>query len=142
MADSIEGNVPLTVNFTNSSVGDELSYSWDFGDGGTSYDASPRHTYNSTGTFNAILTVTNVYGSNSKTSSVVVTQDTGDDRRDEEEEKREEKKEEKREEKKEGNGNGNGKGGNGKGGNGERNGGNGKGGNGERNGGNGRNGRR
>ena len=134
MADSIEGNVPLTVNFTNSSVGDELSYSWDFGDGGTSYDASPQHTYNFTGTFKATLTVTNVYGSNSKTSSVVVTQDTGgDDRREEEEEKREEKKE--------GNGNGNGKGGNGKGGNGN---GNGKGGNGNGKGGNGngRNGRR
>ena len=74
----IEGNVPLTIDFTNSSVGDNLSYSWDFGDGSTSTDSSPQHTYNSIGTFIVSLTVTNTYGSNSKTSEVLVTEARGD----------------------------------------------------------------
>ena len=74
----IEVNVPLTVDFTNSSVGDNLTYSWEFGDGSTSVDPSPQHVYNQTGTFNVLLTVTNIYGSNSKTSQVVVIQDTAD----------------------------------------------------------------
>ena len=78
----IEGNVPLTVDITNSSVGDNLTYSWEFGDGSTSVDPSPQHVYNQTGTFNVLLTVTNIYGSNSKTSQVVVTQDTGDTQQD------------------------------------------------------------
>ena len=82
--ETIEGNVPLTVDFINNSVGDNLTYSWDFGDGrdSTSTDASPQHTYNQLGTFNVALTVTNTYGSNSKRSQVVVIQDTGDDQRD------------------------------------------------------------
>ena len=74
----IEGNVPLTIDFTNSSVGDNLSYNWDFGDGSTSTDSSPQHTYNSIGTFIVSLTVTNTYGSNSKTSEVLVTEARGD----------------------------------------------------------------
>jgi PKD repeat protein len=52
------GTVPLTVQFTNQSSGQISSYFWNFGDGTTSTEASPRKTYASVGTFNVFLTVT------------------------------------------------------------------------------------
>jgi PKD repeat protein len=42
------GNAPLTVDFTVEAShpdGDPLSYSWDFGDGNTSTDQNPTHTF-------------------------------------------------------------------------------------------------
>lgn len=39
-----------------------VSYLWNFGDGETSTEQNPAHQYNSTGTFNACLTVTNQFG--------------------------------------------------------------------------------
>jgi len=47
--------VPFTVNFTNNSV-NASSYLWDFGDGTTSTETNPSHTYASLGTFNVVLT--------------------------------------------------------------------------------------
>jgi len=41
----------------NNSTGNNLTYSWDFGDGGTSTDAYPIHTFQSLGTFNVCLTI-------------------------------------------------------------------------------------
>ena len=49
-----------SVSFANSSSdsdGDKLSYSWDFGDGSTSNEASPVHNYASEGTYAVKLTV-------------------------------------------------------------------------------------
>ena len=49
-----------TVKFTNKSTdtdGDELTYSWDFGDGNTSTDKNPSHTYESNGKYTVELTV-------------------------------------------------------------------------------------
>src|SRR5690606_23206309 len=54
-------NVPATVNFTNTSVGGN-SYSWDFGDGGTSASASPSHTYSTPGSYAVRLIVSNAQG--------------------------------------------------------------------------------
>ena len=54
--------VGLTVNFTNTSTGG-ASYSWNFGDGGTSTEANPTHVYTSAGVYNVTLTVTNGCGS-------------------------------------------------------------------------------
>jgi glucose/arabinose dehydrogenase len=58
---------PLTVNFSSSGTVDPenqaLTYSWVFGDGGTSTQANPSHTYNTRGVFNARLTVSD--GTNS-----------------------------------------------------------------------------
>ena len=47
----------LAVTFTNASVGAQ-SYSWDFGDGATSNEANPTHTYTTTGDQTVKLTVT------------------------------------------------------------------------------------
>lgn len=54
----VDGN---TVKFTNESTdadGDELTYSWDFGDGNTSTDKNPSHTYEVKGEYTVVLTVT------------------------------------------------------------------------------------
>lgn len=52
---------PLTVNFTNQSTGG-VSYLWNFGDGNTSTQASPTHTYSAYGNYNVTLIVTNSSG--------------------------------------------------------------------------------
>lgn len=50
---------PLTVSFVNNSTATPpapLSFSWDFGDGGTGTDAHPQHTYSRQGVFTVTLT--------------------------------------------------------------------------------------
>ncbi len=73
-ASSTSGNVPLTINFTDSSPGSPTSWKWTFGDGGTSTDKNPVHIYNKTGQFSVTLTANNANGSNAltKTSYIVV----------------------------------------------------------------------
>lgn len=51
-------NAPLVTQFT--SVGSYESYTWNFGDGGTSTLANPTHTYVSNGNYTVSLTVSNV----------------------------------------------------------------------------------
>ena len=50
-------SAPLTVAFTGGDSGG-VSYAWDFGDGSTSTEANPRHTYKRVGSYDATLTVT------------------------------------------------------------------------------------
>jgi len=54
------GDVPLAVQFDGSASGGcpPVTYSWDFGDGGTSAEQNPNHTYQTMGDFTASLTVT------------------------------------------------------------------------------------
>ncbi|MGM0650930.1 MAG: C25 family cysteine peptidase, partial [Bacteroidota bacterium] len=47
-----------TVNFTDLSTNSPTSWSWDFGDGGTSTDENPAHEYTSAGTYTVELTAT------------------------------------------------------------------------------------
>ncbi|MET8051608.1 PQQ-dependent sugar dehydrogenase [Streptosporangium sp. NPDC005286] len=60
-ADRVSGKAPLTVAFSSAGSsdpdGDALTYSWAFGDGGTSTAANPTHTYTTDGTRTATLTV-------------------------------------------------------------------------------------
>jgi len=60
LANLTSGEVPLTVAFgTNISGGlPPYTYSWDFGDGGTSSSQSPSHTFTSTGVFDVQVSVT------------------------------------------------------------------------------------
>lgn len=59
------GEAPLSVAFNGSgsdSDGSIVSYVWEFGDGSTSTEQSPSHTYNTAGTYTAKLTVTDDIG--------------------------------------------------------------------------------
>jgi PKD repeat protein len=79
------GTVPLTVKFTGTGTDDDgyiVSYYWDFGDGGTSPIQSPSHVYINSGTYVAILTVTDNRGATdsvSKTINVEVIKDSDND---------------------------------------------------------------
>ncbi|RYY63627.1 MAG: PKD domain-containing protein, partial [Chitinophagaceae bacterium] len=59
--DTFSCTAPYAVRFSNSST-DALTYRWDFGDGSTSTEASPVHTYASTGTFTVRLIATGSTG--------------------------------------------------------------------------------
>jgi len=58
----------LSVAFTDTSIGDTLTYAWDFGDTNTSTDASPTHVYAAAGTYDVVLTVTDVNAATSATT--------------------------------------------------------------------------
>lgn len=59
--DTSNCSAPFTVNFTSSASG-AASYTWNFGDGGTSTVANPSHTYTTTGSFTVSLSVANSAG--------------------------------------------------------------------------------
>ncbi len=52
-----------TVAFTNTSTGEGVTYAWDFGDGESSTDAAPSHTFDANGSYLVKLTATNEAGS-------------------------------------------------------------------------------
>lgn len=66
-ADNVLGLAPLDVQFTNTSdLGGAAAatYLWDFGDGDTSVEVSPLHTYTTPGFYTVALSVTTVAGEN------------------------------------------------------------------------------
>ncbi len=69
----ISGNTPLTVNFTNQSTGNPTSYSWDFGDGGTSTAQNPSHQYTAAGSYTVTLSVSNTCGSDNEVKTNYIT---------------------------------------------------------------------
>ncbi|RUP68313.1 Soluble aldose sugar dehydrogenase YliI precursor [Streptomyces sp. NP10] len=75
-ADKTSGTTPLAVSFSSAGSADpeggNLTYAWDFGDGTTSTDPNPSHTYTTAGTYNPTLTVTDPEGLTG-TASLVVT---------------------------------------------------------------------
>lgn len=57
---SAEGCVPFTVNFKNKSTGTaglNPNYFWDFGDGNTSTQQNPAHTYTQAGTYQVMFII-------------------------------------------------------------------------------------
>jgi PKD repeat protein len=60
-ADKTAGDYPLTVEFSDQSK-NAVSYEWIFGDGGTSSDKNPVHTYTAEGNYTVTLTVTGTNG--------------------------------------------------------------------------------
>ncbi|MFA5613262.1 MAG: PKD domain-containing protein [Methanoculleus sp.] len=72
-ADPTEGNAPLTVQFTDESAGNVTAWAWDFGDGNTSTEQDPIHTYESPGTYTVSLTVSNAYSEDTETRTNYIT---------------------------------------------------------------------
>ena len=65
------GKAPLNVAFIDNSIG-ATSWAWSFGDGATSTEPNPMHTYSEAGDYTVVLTVNNEKGSSSKTLNIVV----------------------------------------------------------------------
>ena len=63
----LSGTNPLLVNFTDLSTGPVTSWSWTFGDGGTSTLQNPSHTYTAAGTYTVSLTATGPGGTDGET---------------------------------------------------------------------------
>jgi PKD repeat protein len=69
------GQVPLVVDFTDTSIGyNIIGWTWDFGDGSTKASLqNVSHTYTTAGTYSVNLTVTNPFGSAQITKTITVT---------------------------------------------------------------------
>ncbi|MGQ1890308.1 PKD domain-containing protein [Thermophagus sp. OGC60D27] len=72
ITDVDEGCWPLTVNFINYSVDvQERNYHWDFGDGNSSGDQNPSHTFDVAGEFPVVLTVPGPDGTEGRYQKVI-----------------------------------------------------------------------
>lgn len=79
-ADVTSGQGPLEVSFSSEGSsdadGDELTYSWDFGDGNTSDEANPTHTYTEDGRHAATVTAEDPSGKTGSASVYVTVGNT------------------------------------------------------------------
>jgi len=67
------GPAPLTVSFADTSRGiSPMGYHWDFGDGSTSDRQNPTHTYTADGEYTIRLTVTNIYGTDTRSEPAYI----------------------------------------------------------------------
>ena len=62
-------NLPLSARFYDQSLGNITSWHWDFGDGSTSEEQNPIHTYENEGTHTVTLTIIGPDGSDFKTKT-------------------------------------------------------------------------
>jgi PKD repeat protein len=73
-ANPVSGDAPLMVQFSSDGSSDPdgtiTTYAWDFGDGSTSSDANPSHTFVNAGAYEVVLVVTDNDGA---TGSTLVT---------------------------------------------------------------------
>ena len=67
--------MPLNVLFTDASTGTPMptSWNWNFGDGVSSTQKNPAHTYSKAGSYTVRLTARNSAGSNNVTRSNYIT---------------------------------------------------------------------
>ncbi|MBU0616507.1 MAG: PKD domain-containing protein [Planctomycetes bacterium] len=73
-SDLVRGVAPLTVQFNSDRSSDDgliVSRLWDFGDGSTSQEISPRHTFTTTGDYEVKLTLTDDSGSQNDATLVI-----------------------------------------------------------------------
>ncbi len=69
---NVPSGISLTVQFNDASTGSPVSWNWNFGDGYTSTEKNPIHTYFSAGIYNVNLVVKNADGTASKTATITV----------------------------------------------------------------------
>jgi len=70
--DKVFGRAPLTVSFRDRSLYNPTEYLWTFGDGTTSTEQNPVHTYTRSGLFTVQLSVSNAAGSDTARGIVFV----------------------------------------------------------------------
>ena len=68
--DTNVGCMGQPFTFTNNSTGNAVSYLWNFGDGGTSTEENPVHTYNMEGSYSVTLTAFNSNGCDSSVTEI------------------------------------------------------------------------
>ena len=66
------GSAPLTVHFTDKTLNNPDTFLWKFGDGTTSAERNPSHTYLTAGFYKVSLTASNEAGSSSRAMYVFV----------------------------------------------------------------------
>ena len=76
-ANTTGGTRPLPVSFSDESINNPTSWLWDFGDGSSSTEQNPSHTYNGIGLYNVSLTASNEYGSDTETKTDFITVNGG-----------------------------------------------------------------
>ncbi|WP_369375477.1 ThuA domain-containing protein [Promicromonospora sp. Populi] len=79
-ADVTDGHAPLAVQFSSDGTthpgGEPLTLHWDFGDGTTSTEADPSHTYTENGSYTAQLTATDATGASGVANVTIVVGNT------------------------------------------------------------------
>ena len=74
-ANKTNGPAPLTVNFSSQGSrdpdGDAISYAWTFGDGSSSAQANPSHTFTNKGSYTVKLTVTDNKGASASKTILI-----------------------------------------------------------------------
>ena len=68
----VSGIYPLNVSFTDQSSNGPTSWSWTFGDGGSSPLQNPSYIYNAVGTYTVSLLVSNADGSDTETKTAYI----------------------------------------------------------------------
>ncbi len=71
-ASPTSGTAPLEVTFTDTSTNQPASWAWDFGDGATSTEQNPVHSYATAGSYAVSLTVANTGGTNTRVRSDLI----------------------------------------------------------------------
>lgn len=66
----IDGDDYRIVNFSNNSL-NATNYNWDFGDGSSTIEQSPTHSYSNEGTYTVALTATNLLGDSDQTTAEI-----------------------------------------------------------------------
>jgi hypothetical protein len=66
------GKAPLSVQFSDRSTGDVNTWSWNFGDGATSTQPNPTHTYREPGAYTVELIVSGPGGSDTETKTDLI----------------------------------------------------------------------
>ena len=67
VSNATAGTLPFAVQFLDNSTNSPTSWTWSFGDGGTSSEQNPSHTYSVAGIYTVTLTATNSGGSDTVT---------------------------------------------------------------------------
>ncbi len=71
--DEAKGFAPFEVQFVDNSLGSVSEWLWDFGNGETSIDKDPKHTFLAADKFTVSLTITGKAGTNTKTAQDFIT---------------------------------------------------------------------